>query len=66
MILVDRSPMPFGPHAGKPMSRVPAEWLEEFSSQAHPPTEDMDAVIRYIHINRRRIDSILDAQEDRA
>jgi len=66
MILIDRSIMPFGPHAGKIMAKVPAAWLEEFVSTAHDATEENDAVFMYVQVNRRRIDAILDAQESHA
>lgn len=62
MGLTNRSAMPLGPHKGKPMSRVPVAYLEEFAFSAQPRgvDTDVDAVLDYIQANPHRIAHILE------
>ena len=56
--LKDKDPMPFGDHKGKPMGKVPAEYLDGIADK--PWLSKWPAVKAYIDHNRAVIDKELE------
>lgn len=68
MSLTDKSPMPFGKHAGTPMEKVPAQYLLWLADEmgSFPTARNKALVRRYVDENRVALESEVSHDDDDA